>query len=116
MLCVSFMGRLGTPLFVSGLKVVFGVEHEEYLEAVDLASYVGTIPTWFASYFLVGSSTALCLLPGEYRCLVLSRLCWRYDIYIRVLSVLVSILYPDHIIFTTCNKSYTTIRAYLFRF
>ena len=30
-----------------------GVEHEEYLEAVDLASYVGTIPTWLASYFLV---------------------------------------------------------------
>ena len=30
-----------------------GVEHEEYLEAVDLASYVGTIPTWLGSYFLV---------------------------------------------------------------
>ena len=30
-----------------------GVEHEEYLEAVDLKSYVGTIPTWLASYFLV---------------------------------------------------------------
>ena len=30
-----------------------GVEHEEYLEAVDLTSYVGTIPTWLASYFLV---------------------------------------------------------------
>ena len=29
------------------------VEHEEYLEAVDLTSYVGTIPTWLASYFLV---------------------------------------------------------------
>ena len=40
----------------SGLNewiVVFGVEHEEYLEAVDLTSYVGTIPTWLASYFLV---------------------------------------------------------------
>ena len=51
------MGWLGTPSFVSGLNariVVFGVEHEEYLEAVDLASYVGTIiPTWLASYFLV---------------------------------------------------------------
>ena len=23
-----------------------GVEHEEYLEAADLTSYVGTIPTW----------------------------------------------------------------------
>ena len=29
-----------------------GVEHEEYLEAVDLTSYVGTIPTCLASYFL----------------------------------------------------------------
>ena len=28
---------------------MFGVEHEEYLEAVDLTSYVGTIPTWLAS-------------------------------------------------------------------
>ena len=26
-----------------------GVEHEEYLEAVDLTSCVGTIPTWLAS-------------------------------------------------------------------
>ena len=30
-----------------------GVEHEEYLEAVDLTLCVGTIPTWLASYFLV---------------------------------------------------------------
>ena len=54
---MSFMGWLNTPLFVSGLNAwiaVFGVEHEEeYLEAVDLTSYVGTIPTWLASYFLV---------------------------------------------------------------
>ena len=45
-----------TPSFVSGLNawiVVFGVKHEEYLVAVDLTSYVGTIPTWLASYFLV---------------------------------------------------------------
>ena len=44
----SSMGWLGTPSFVSGLNawiVVFSVEHEEYLEAVDLTSYVGTIPT-----------------------------------------------------------------------
>ena len=63
------MGSLDTPSFVSGLNewiVVFGVEHEEYLEAADLTSYVGTIPTWLASYFLVGSATALRLLPGEY--------------------------------------------------
>ena len=54
--CVSFMGWLNTPSFVSGLNawiVVFGVEHEEYLEAVDLISYVGTIPTGLASYFLL---------------------------------------------------------------
>ena len=53
---VSFMGCLDTPSFVSGLNawiVVFGLEHEEYLEAVDLTSYVGTIPTGLASYFLV---------------------------------------------------------------
>ena len=53
---VSFMGWLDTPSFVSGLSawiVVFGVEHEEYLEAVDLTSYVGTIPTWLASYFFM---------------------------------------------------------------
>ena len=50
------MGWLGVPSFVSGLNawiVVFGVQHEEYLEAVDLTSYVGTIATWLASYFLV---------------------------------------------------------------
>ena len=53
---VSFIGWLDTPSFVSGLNVwmvVFGVEREEYLEAVDLTSYVGTIPTCLASYFLV---------------------------------------------------------------
>ena len=53
---MSFMGWLGTFLFVSGLNawiVVFGVEHDEYLEAVDMTSYVETIPTWLASYFLV---------------------------------------------------------------
>ena len=53
----SFMGWLGTPPFVSGLNAwiigVFGVEHEEYLEAADLTSYVGIIPAWLASYFLV---------------------------------------------------------------
>ena len=38
------------------------------------------------------------------------------DIYIRVLSVLVSILNPNHIVFTTSNKLYTTIRASLFPF
>ena len=49
-------GLARSPSFVSSLNtwiVVFGVKHEEYLEALDLTSYVGTIPTWLASYFLV---------------------------------------------------------------
>ena len=53
---VSFMGWLDTQSFVSSLNawiVLFGVEHEEYLVAVDLTSYVGTIPTWLAFYFLM---------------------------------------------------------------
>ena len=53
---VSFMGWLDTPTLFSGLNtwiVVFGVEHEEYLEAVDLTSYVGTIPTGLASDILL---------------------------------------------------------------
>ena len=48
---------LDTISFVSGLNawiVVFGVEHEEYLVAVeDLTSDVGAIPTRLAAYFLV---------------------------------------------------------------
>ena len=52
---LSFMGWLDTPTLFSGpnaWNVVFDVEHEEYLEAVDLTSYVGTIPTWLASDIL----------------------------------------------------------------
>ena len=52
---VSFMGWLDTPSSVSGLSawiVVFGVKHVEYLEAVDLTSYVGTIPTHLACLLL----------------------------------------------------------------
>ena len=49
-------GWLDTPTLFSGLNawiVVFDVEHdEEYLEAVDLTSYLGTIPTWLASDIL----------------------------------------------------------------
>ena len=48
---VSFMGWLDTPTLFSGLNawiVVFDVEYEEYLEAVDLTAYVGTIPTGLA--------------------------------------------------------------------
>ena len=50
---MSFMGWLDTPTSVSGLNAWLGVEHEEYLGAVDLTSDVVTIPTWLASYFLV---------------------------------------------------------------
>ena len=53
---MSFVGLLDTSPLVSGLNawiVVFDFEHEECLEAVDLTSRVGTIPTWLASYFLV---------------------------------------------------------------
>ena len=53
---MSFMGWLDTPTLFSGLNawiVVFDVEHEEYLEAVYLTSYVGTIPTGLASDILV---------------------------------------------------------------
>ena len=45
---MSFTGWRETPSFVSDLNawiVVFGVAYEKYLEDVDLASYVGTIPT-----------------------------------------------------------------------
>ena len=53
---MSFMGWLDTPTLFSGLNawiVVFDFEHdEEYLEAVDLTSYVGTIPTGLASDIL----------------------------------------------------------------
>ena len=52
---MSFMGWLDTPTLFSGLNawiVVFDVEHEEYLEAVDLTSYVKTIPTGLASDIL----------------------------------------------------------------
>ena len=50
------LARYSFISFVSGLNawiVVLGVEHEEYLEAVDLTSYVETIPTWLASYFFM---------------------------------------------------------------
>ena len=55
-MCVIHGLAIDTSPFVPGLNawiVVFGVEHEEYLEAVDLTSFVGTMPTWLASYFLV---------------------------------------------------------------
>ena len=52
---VSFMGWLDTPTLFFGLNawiIVFDVEHEEYLEAVDLTLYVGTILTGLASDIL----------------------------------------------------------------
>ena len=67
---------------------MLGVEHEEYLEAVDLTSYVGTIPTWLAL-------TSLCDLPLLFVYFQVSNgvlyfLDYVEDIYIMVLSVLVS--------------------------
>ena len=52
-MCHSWAGYILLRLF-SGLNawiVVFDFEHE-YLEAVDLTSYVGTIPTGLASDIL----------------------------------------------------------------
>ena len=114
---MSFIGWLDTPSFVSGLNawiVVFGVEHEEYLEAVDLASYWGPYPLGLPL-------TSLCDLPllivyFQVNIDVLYYLDYVEDIYIRVLSVRVSILNPNHIVFTTSNKLCTTIRASLFPF
>ena len=34
-------------------KILRKSDTSQYLVAVDLTSYVGTIPTWLASYFLV---------------------------------------------------------------
>ena len=103
------MGWLDNPSFVSDLNawiVVFGVEHEEYLAAVDLTTDVVTIPTWLASCFL------LCDLPllfvfSQVNNGVLYYLDYVEDIYIRVLFVLGSVLNPNHIVFTTSNKLYT---------
>ena len=80
-----------------------GVEHEEYLEAVDLTSCVGTIPTWLASYYPPGLPlTSLCDRPLLFVYFqvnndVLYVLAYVEDIYIRVLLLLVSILNPYHL-------------------
>ena len=96
---VSFMGWLYTPSFVSGLNawiVVFGVEHEEYVEAIDLTSYVGTIPTWLASYFPVLCDLPLLFVYFQVNTHVLYFLDYVEDIYNMVLSVLVSTLNLNH--------------------
>ena len=90
-----------------------GVEHEEYLEAVDLTSYVGTIPTWLASYFLC--DLPLLFVYFQVNNGVLHYRDYAGDIYIRALSVPVSTLNPN-VVFTTSNKLYTTIRTSLFPF
>ena len=84
---MSFMGWLDTPSFVSGLNawiVVFGVEHEEYLKAVDPTYYPLGLPL-----------TSLCDLPLLFVYFqvnngVLYFLDYVEGIYIMVLSVLVS--------------------------
>ena len=59
----------------------------EYLEAVDLTSHVGTIPTWLAFYFLV--YLPLLFVYFQVNNGVLFFLDYE-DIYIIALSVLVS--------------------------
>ena len=61
---------------------------EEFLGAIDLTSYVGTIPTWLASYFL------FCDLPLLFVYSQANNGVWVMfeDIYTIFLSVLVSIL------------------------
>ena len=73
-------------------RCVWCCEHEEYLEAVDLG-----LPL-----------TSLCDLPllfvyFQVNIGVLYFLDYVEDIYIRVLSVLVPILKPNDIVFTTSN-------------
>ena len=70
--------------------------HEEYLVAVDLASHVGTIPTWLASCFLAWCDLPLLFVYFQVNNGVLYFLDYE-DIYIMVLSVLVSILNPNRV-------------------
>ena len=115
---LSFMGWLDTSTLFSGLNawiVVFDVGHEEYLEAVDLTAYVGTI-----IYPLGLPLTSLRDLPllnvyFQVNNGVLYYLDYVEDIYIRALFFPVSTLNPN-IVFTTSNKLYTTIRTSLFPF
>ena len=81
---------------------MFGAEHEEYLEAVDLTSYVGTIPTWLASYFLV-CDLQLLFVYFQVNTVVLYFPDYVEDIYVRVLCVLVSILNPKSYVISTTN-------------
>ena len=68
-----------------------GVEHEEYLEAVDLTSYVGTIPTWLASFSSLCDLPLLLFVYFQVNNGVLYFLDYEY-ICIMALSVLVSML------------------------
>ena len=80
---MSFMGRLDTPSFVADLNawiVVLCSEHEEYRETVYLTSFCDLPPLLFV-YFQVNNGVLYVLVYVE-------------DIYIRVLSLLVSILNP----------------------
>ena len=47
----SVMSGRNPPLCCT-LPLIAMQEHEEYLEAVHLTSYMGTIPTWLASDIL----------------------------------------------------------------
>ena len=69
-------------------------EHEEYLEAVDLTSYVGTIPTTWGPYPLGLPLTCLCDLPLLFVYFQVNNGVLYFldyeDIYTMTLSVLVS--------------------------
>ena len=97
---------------------MFDVEHEEYLEAVDLTSYVGTIPTGLPL-------TSLRDLPPLFVDFqvnngVLYVLDYVEDIYIRVLSFLVSILNPSYmylpLLLTVLYKSSSCHKSNMFVF
>ena len=68
-----FSGQHGT------IALKLGFTYEEHLCVVALTgSARGARTHPLASYFLVRSSIALCLLSGEHPCFVLSGLCRRY--------------------------------------
>ena len=82
------------PDIVRGDHTHLGVEYEECLVAVALTSYVGTIPTWLASYFRC--DLPLLFVYFQVNTGVLYFLDYVKDIYVMVLSVLVSTLNLNH--------------------
>ena len=99
---VPFMSWLDTPFFVSGLNAwiaVFGVGHEEYL-------------TWHRTWgpYPPGLPlTSLCDLPLLFVYFQVNNGVLYYLDYVEDIYVLVSMLNPNHIVFTTTSdKLYGT--------